>query len=198
MPWLSYRVFLPDLTFLSADGGLPICLPGAHRCARLRHGHRAGRVRARLPDRPRDQSLRLDLRLGVRRAVRGRLPARQDRCADRHPRPQALRRRPLRRLSGRDRRSPAAAGLADLRRPDRTLRSGQHHLADQPHRAERRPPAQRRRPASASPSSAQGRPDLPAPTIWPCSATRSRSSRRPRSPAGCCASASPNIACRAN
>ena len=45
-------------------------------------------------------------------------------------------------------------------------------------------------------SSAPARPASPAPATWPASATGSRSSRRSRSPAACCASASPTTACR--
>ena len=53
-----------------------------------------------------------------------------------------------------------------------------------------------RRRASASASSAPGRPASPRPTTCARSATRSRSSRRRSRPAGCCATASRPTACR--
>ena len=55
-----------------------------------------GRRRAGLPDRARAQPAGLDLRPRLRRAVRGRLPPRRPRQADRHPRAQALRLRAIR------------------------------------------------------------------------------------------------------
>ena len=63
---------------------------------------------------------------------------------------------------------------------------------------ERRPPTRRQdRQARRHRRRGAGR-ACRARTTWPCSATRSPSSTRPRSRAGCCASACPNIACLAN
>ncbi len=94
---------------------MPGGLPGRDRRRPVRPAHRGETGRGGVPRRPFPQSLRLGLRARVRRAVRGRLPARSDRRTDLDPGPEALRHGAVRRRVGSSRHAGSAAQGARLR-----------------------------------------------------------------------------------
>ena len=107
------------------DAGQPAApcqdaLPRRHRCRSLRRPDGPGSLRRGLRRRRRGQPVPLGVRLDLHRAVRGGLPARHARRADRDPDPQAVRRRARHAPAGRpagDRAAPSGSRSSAAGRP---------------------------------------------------------------------------------